>query len=534
MRKHKLLLSLFLALLSISTLVGCNKKEEPTNNNEVVDYVDQCKFNPNSGRKYATATVKTYVDGDTTHFIVHDSTFIDNTLKARYLGIDTPESTGKIQPYGKKASKFTKEKLMSAESIIVESDSTGWNPDTTGGRYLVWVWYRTSSTSDYRLLNLELLQNGLTATKNYSNLTYATYFSDACSQAMRQNLGCLGNLKDPDFWYEGAQEITLKELRINPSEYDQSKVRFECTVGKIIVTSSYTVYVYDYDEETDITYGFQVFLGFQPMSAFVEGNRISLCAYVTYYETGHVYQLSSISEALFKPTSSDTYSIHTYRVTQPFGSYAVGDLLSEKEYEAITDNSIKFDYAMSYVCTSPVLDYVEGDFISIDEFGELSAEQQSKFDEYYELRSDYLEYVYEEPSYALVDGVDLNGNTKITINLVGQDDEVIPTEFSKPQIMLHSLVRAENLTVTKVNITKTQSSYGAATMTCTDSNGKKVVVRTTQFRDAEGNIIDLSTYKNKVISVKGVLDYYSNDDEDIDPTGYQIKVSEFSNLSIVG
>ena len=36
-----------------------------------------------------------------------------------------------------------------------------WDPDSTGDRYLCWVWYRTSEDAEYRNLNIEILQNGL-------------------------------------------------------------------------------------------------------------------------------------------------------------------------------------------------------------------------------------------------------------------------------------------------------------------------------------------------------------------------------------
>ena len=68
---------------------------------ELVDYVATLKFNPNSGRAYTETTVKTFVDGDTTHFNVPSSIVSGGVLKARYLGINTPESTGQIEPWGK-------------------------------------------------------------------------------------------------------------------------------------------------------------------------------------------------------------------------------------------------------------------------------------------------------------------------------------------------------------------------------------------------------------------------------------------------
>ena len=96
-----------------------------------VDYASTVKFDPNSGRASATVTVRTFVDGDTTHFNISHPSFEGGILKARYLGINTPESTGQIEPWGKKASNYTKETLSKATSIIVESDSAGWNPDST-------------------------------------------------------------------------------------------------------------------------------------------------------------------------------------------------------------------------------------------------------------------------------------------------------------------------------------------------------------------------------------------------------------------
>ena len=44
-------------------------------------------------------TLKSSIDGDTAHF----ATSTGATLKARFYGVNTPESTGEIQEYGKEA-----------------------------------------------------------------------------------------------------------------------------------------------------------------------------------------------------------------------------------------------------------------------------------------------------------------------------------------------------------------------------------------------------------------------------------------------
>ena len=177
-------------------------------------------------------TVKTYVDGDTTHFNAPDSFIAGGVLKARYLAINTPESTGKVEEYGKTAALFTKEKLSSATSIIVESDDANLNRDSTGGRYLFWVWYRTSDDEDYRNLNLEILQNGLAIASSTANNRYGEICVKALNQAKAQKLAIYSGEKDPNFYYGEAVELTLRELRLNVADYTGVKVAFEGVVTR--------------------------------------------------------------------------------------------------------------------------------------------------------------------------------------------------------------------------------------------------------------------------------------------------------------
>jgi endonuclease YncB( thermonuclease family) len=128
---------------------------------ESTDFAGQLRLNMASETVKTEVTVKTFVDGDTTHFMVPVDVAESGVLRARYLAVNTPEITGKVEEYGKKAAQFTKERLSSATSIIIESENSTWNPDSTGSRYLVWVWYKTADSPDYRNLNIEILQNGL-------------------------------------------------------------------------------------------------------------------------------------------------------------------------------------------------------------------------------------------------------------------------------------------------------------------------------------------------------------------------------------
>ena len=234
---------------------------------EWVDYASQLKLDMDSPTLKWEVTVKNHIDGDTTHFYITKSGNINNisktpgidgVLKARYVGINTPESTGKIEPWGKKASNFTKEKVMNAESIIIESEDENWNVDSTGERFLVWVWYKAPGASDYRNLNLEILQEGLAVSSKSTNSAYGDICEKAIAQAgeREMNVYAPANVKDPDFPYGDAQFMTLKELKVNIEQYIGQRVAFEAVIVK---NSGGSVYLESYNEADDIYYGISAY-----------------------------------------------------------------------------------------------------------------------------------------------------------------------------------------------------------------------------------------------------------------------------------
>lgn len=296
------LLPLFLILIVL--LFSCATKsagEEPTLANEEErvaideDLTGKLKFNESSETVKTKVTVKSYIDGDTTHFFVPTSISEDGVLKARYIAINTPESTGKIEEWGKRASEFTKAKLSSAESIIIESDDGTWNLDSTGSRYLVWIWYRTSETEDYRCLNLEILEEGLALPSSSANNRYGSWCQNAIQKAKDKGLHVWSKEKDPDFFYGDALEVTTKELRFNPSLYDGKKVAFE---GVITRNYNNSVYIESYDEETESSYGISVYYGYSLSGSGLEilqvGNRVRIVGTMQYYAAGGVYQISGL------------------------------------------------------------------------------------------------------------------------------------------------------------------------------------------------------------------------------------------------
>ncbi len=267
-----------------------------------VDYAATLSLDMTSNTAKINATVRNFVDGDTVHFNVPSDVIPDGILKARFLAINTPESTGKIEEWGKAASAFTREKLQDATSIILESDNSSWNLDSTGGRYLVWVWYKTDASSEYRNLNLEILQNGLAIASSTANNRYGTIAMAALTNAKACKLKIYSGEKDPDFYYGDAYELTLSELRQNIADYSGKKVAFE---GVVTMNSENTVYVEEYDPENDLYNGIAVYYGYNLSGGGLEilhvGNRVRIVGSCQYYEAGGTYQIADVQYKVMKP-----------------------------------------------------------------------------------------------------------------------------------------------------------------------------------------------------------------------------------------
>lgn len=302
--KHLALILAFCLLLS--SLAACGDPQVTTGTTgpalNVVDYAAQLKLDMNSSTLKQEVTVKSFVDGDTVHFYVPTSVLPNGVLKARFLAINTPESTGKIEEYGKAASRFTREKLENAVSIILESDTSAWDVDSTGDRYLVWVWYKTADMEDYRNLNIEILQNGLAIASNSGSNIYGSTALAAIAQAKAQKLNVHSGQKDPDFFYGEAVELDLKELRTNVADYNGMKVAFN---GIVAINSNGSVYVEAYDAETDMYYGMSVYYGYglsgEGMQILNTGNEVRIVGTVQYYEAGGTWQISGLTYRAMKP-----------------------------------------------------------------------------------------------------------------------------------------------------------------------------------------------------------------------------------------
>ena len=290
---------------------GKDPDKDKPGTTEEIDYAGQLKLDLTSNTKKQEVTMRLHVDGDTTHFdpvlgskiATNPPSDFDRTkgyIKARYIAINTPESTGKIEEWGDAASKFTRSKVENAESIIVESDDENWNYDGNN-RHILWVWYKPKGAADYRNLNIEILQEGLAFGSSVSNNRYGETAFAALTQARNLKKYVHSGEKDPDYPYGEATKISLKELRTNVADYNGKKVKVE---GVVTSSIGNCVYLEDVDAESGQRFAIQVFYGYEGgmlLEILAIGNRVSVVGIVKYYEAGDTYQISDVTYNWFHP-----------------------------------------------------------------------------------------------------------------------------------------------------------------------------------------------------------------------------------------
>ncbi|MCD8204410.1 MAG: thermonuclease family protein [Coprobacillus sp.] len=289
--KRKLLKSLLilpLAVVAFGGLTACDEKEDTTIS-EGTYYKELDKNFKNyafdgsvklgldyQGKDFLTdgiaeVEVYLYIDGDTTHFKQNSSD--DNVIKARYYGIDTPESTGKVEKWGKEASIFTQSVLEKAKTIVVSTAQDTYAPpetDSTGSRYvsLVWVNFEKEHApyDELVLLNLMIVQYGLSWVKNVTSMPqYQQTFYDAQNQAEKYELCLWDPVAIPPHWpgdeyqyislFEMQEEIKkdIKSREENGgvstyvSPLDNQRVLFQGTLAGYVNNTMYIVDYYDID-----------------------------------------------------------------------------------------------------------------------------------------------------------------------------------------------------------------------------------------------------------------------------------------------
>ncbi|MFA5421425.1 MAG: thermonuclease family protein [Bacilli bacterium] len=291
-----------------------------------VDYVEQTKLTAEyEGRDFLAdgigeVTLFNTVDGDTAHFT---SLISEDRIKARFIGVDTPESTGQIQPWGKAASKFTAEKLNAAKVIVLSSESEAIGPavaDSTGSRYLSFIWVafvENPSLSDFKMINLWLVQESYSGAKGISDSRFSQVFYDADMQSQALAIRIWSEDPDPDFYYGAATVTSIKEVVEDPETWIDAKVYLEGIVAKTIGTDAYINLDIE-DEETGVTqrYGLYVFSQYKSYAPLLTiGNLVGLTGIIASFN-GNL-QMVDVKYSPYYPGPDDIKLITAGNAIEP-------------------------------------------------------------------------------------------------------------------------------------------------------------------------------------------------------------------------
>jgi micrococcal nuclease len=140
------------------------------------------------------ALVTRVVDGDTAVITIEGV-----SEKVRFIGVNTPESTTRHEPYGAEASAYTK-RALSNKTVYVETDV---ETRDRYGRLLAYVWLAQPSTGDEAevrrsMFNARLLLDGIAQVATYPpNVRYVDLFTPMQREARDAKRGLWGAPSEP-------------------------------------------------------------------------------------------------------------------------------------------------------------------------------------------------------------------------------------------------------------------------------------------------------------------------------------------------
>ncbi len=141
---------------------------------------------PSCAANFTKATVTKTVDGDTIHVEIEGKSY-----KVRMTGINCPEYTKEIEPFGKESSEFTETQLL-GKTVYLEVDVS--NTDKYG-RLLRYIWLQvpteiTEQEISTKMFNAKLILNGYARTGYYPpDIKYNDYFKSLQKKAKNNKKG---------------------------------------------------------------------------------------------------------------------------------------------------------------------------------------------------------------------------------------------------------------------------------------------------------------------------------------------------------
>lgn len=369
-----------------------SSSETPSSQKEWVDYIYDSNVElllEYEGKDFyadgvGEVELKTAIDGDTAHFYPVVKATSSETIKARFYGIDTPESTGQVQEWGRPASYFTKEKLLDAKTIVLSSPSKIYEPpqtDSTGGRYVTLIWvseYENATIDQLVCLNLWIVQEGFSYVRNLSDIPeYVDTFIAAEDQAKAFKKNMFSGEADPYFNYGDYQDVSLLDIKReiekqleDPSyvnKYDNKKVRIVGTVAgfsnNILYLQNYYSFANGAPTMEGEYAGINIFVGASGCrTKFKTPNTyIQVCGLALDSET-FGFQITDVSlpsyaysendgKILIKPEdNTDEYELHRFSYT----ANELSDVVDDNNYESL-------NCAVEITTEVEVIDAYQGD-----------------------------------------------------------------------------------------------------------------------------------------------------------------------------
>ncbi|HET6498085.1 MAG TPA: thermonuclease family protein [Coriobacteriia bacterium] len=145
---------------------------------------------PADAPRVTQAVVAGHTDGDTARFRVGGA-----EERVRFIGIDTPEVYGGVEPLGRESSAYTARAIPVGATVWLETDI---ELRDRHGRLLAYVWLerpRAASDAEVRakMLNARLVLDGFAQTSTYPpNVRYVDHFTRYQTEAREAQRGLWG------------------------------------------------------------------------------------------------------------------------------------------------------------------------------------------------------------------------------------------------------------------------------------------------------------------------------------------------------
>ena len=238
---NKIILISMIFTLLLST-AGCSSEKAVASGNKQNTITNSQKSENKSQEKTVElskfnlkeAKISRVVDGDTVE--------LSDGNKVRLIGVNTPESTTRTEPYGKEASNYTKNQLT-GKTVYLEKDVS---ETDQYGRLLRYVWMdipREISDSEIKnkMFNAILVENGYAEVSTYPpDVKYKEYFTKYNAEARTGNKG-LWSI-DPNGTTKGdpsSSGTPTKNSSSNSTSYDATNSNSSATNGSSTSTQSH-------------------------------------------------------------------------------------------------------------------------------------------------------------------------------------------------------------------------------------------------------------------------------------------------------